>query len=1081
MLKKASAIGHEPQYQLDDDGTFVIENYNDARPFASFFPGIAGLHGIPLWAFYVNRNQGIASFGVKNKNYSITEFYPANTAYGLTATAGFRTFIKGTAEGKPFFYEPFATMIPGQKEGIRQTMRIRPWELELEDDNSALGLKTTVKYFTLPGEPIAALVRTVTVKNTGSLPLTFQVIDGHPRVLPYWLSGDILKHMSYTAQAWAEVRNLDDNGIPFYKLKVEINDRPEVTVLKKGNFYFGYVQNGKSMRKTSVIVDPDLVFGSDVSFVRPLVFMSDVHFSLPRHQSGDNKFPCAMSFFAATLAPDKNVTLNSMIGHISDEASLNRFARKAAQSDYFTAKARENRNMIEQLTGAIGTWSGKNTFDQYCRQTYLDNLLRGGMPILLPAGKENKVYYVYSRKHGDLERDYNNFQLSDSYYSQGNGNYRDMNQNKRNDIFFNPRISDHNVVAFYNLLQMDGGNPLIVKGTLFFFELSGKKAGQVLGTLAEKDDIAKLEEFLVHPFEPGGLLLFVENKGIRLLVKSVAFMSVVLEHSRSVQDAEHGEGYWTDHWTYNLDLLESYLAVYPEKEREILFERNMFTFFDNDHIVLPRSEKHVLAGSNKVRQFGSVVRNEEKAQLIGSRKHDKHLVHDNFGKGKVYTTSLIGKMVCLLTVKLATLDPDGIGVEMEADKPSWYDALNGLPGVFGSSLPETFELKRMAQFLLDRCGEDLSIAVPEELARFFTRLETALGKHRSLSPYAFWDAASTAKEEYRAAILFGVSGREIVVNGSRLRRFLSLALEKINAGLARATDRSTGLYYTYFTYEAKKFKEQKRLSHKGLPCVKIEAFTRHPLPFFLEGEVHYMKTEPKKEKVRKLFTAVRNSALYDRALGMYKVNASLAREPKDLGRCTVFTPGWLENESIWLHMEYKYLLELLKAGLYNEFFSDFARAGICFQDPARYGRSILENSSFISSSAFPDPAYHGRGFVARLSGSTAELIHMWLIMTAGHRPFVMNDKGELELRLSPVIPADYFTREGTFSFVFLGKTRVTYYNQPRADTFASGQAIQRLTITWDNGATTDIEGPIVTRTFAERIRGQEARTIEAYY
>ena len=27
----------------------------------------------------------------------------------------------------------------------------------------------------------------------------------------------------------------------------------------------------------------------------------------------------------------------------------------------------------------------------------------------------------------------------------------------------------------------------------------------------------------------------------------------------------------------------------------------------------------------------------------------------------------------------------------------------------------------------------------------------------------------------------------------------------------------------------------------------------------------------------------------------------------------------LKNESIWLHMEYKYLLELLKNGLYAEF------------------------------------------------------------------------------------------------------------------------------------------------------------------
>ena len=29
--------------------------------------------------------------------------------------------------------------------------------------------------------------------------------------------------------------------------------------------------------------------------------------------------------------------------------------------------------------------------------------------------------------------------------------------------------------------------------------------------------------------------------------------------------------------------------------------------------------------------------------------------------------------------------------------------------------------------------------------------------------------------------------------------------------------------------------------------------------------------------------------------------------------------GWLENESIWLHMEYKYLLELIRNGMYEAF------------------------------------------------------------------------------------------------------------------------------------------------------------------
>src|SRR3989339_2149590 len=113
---------------------------------------------------------------------------------------------------------------------------------------------------------------------------------------------------------------------------------------------------------------------------------------------------------------------------------------------------------------------------------------------------------------------------------------------------------------------------------------------------------------------------------------------------------------------------------------------------------------------------------------------------------------------------------------------------------------------------------------------------------------------------------------------------------------------------------------------------------------------------------------------------MYKVNASLADQPIEIGRCKIFTPGWLENESIWLHMEYKYLLELLKAGLYKEFFADFKDVLIPFQNPKTYKRSILENSSFLASSAHPNPDIHGQGFVARLSGACAEFIDIWVIM-----------------------------------------------------------------------------------------------------
>ena len=155
--------------------------------------------------------------------------------------------------------------------------------------------------------------------------------------------------------------------------------------------------------------------------------------------------------------------------------------------------------------------------------------------------------------------------------------------------------------------------------------------------------------------------------------------------------------------------------------------------------------------------------------------------------------------------------------------------------------------------------------------------------------------------------------------------------------------------------------------------------------------MHALKTRKATlERARTLYQ-VRESALYDRKLGMYKTNAPLAACSPEIGRLRAFTPGWLENESVFLHMAYKYLLEVLRAGLHDEFFADMRRGLVPFLDPQTYGRSPLENSSFIVSSAHPDESLHGRGFVARLTGATTEFLSMWTVHD-GRAPPLLHER-----------------------------------------------------------------------------------------
>jgi hypothetical protein len=618
----------------------------------------------------------------------------------------------------------------------------------------------------------------------------------------------------------------------------------------------------------------------------------------------------------------------------------------------------------------------------------------------------------------------------------------------------------------------------VVKGSRFILE-SPQEFAIKTKTLIPEDKRQPLRLFLEKPFTPGECVMFLEENGICPKTDIENFLALLLGSCAEINDAEHGEGYWIDHWHYNLDLLESYLLLYPEDIKVLLFETKNFTYFDNDAVIAPRESKYVLL-DGVPRQLHSVVHDAKKNELINSRADQKNISRTRNGTGDVFLSTLFTKLLCLFVNKYASLDPFGTGIEMEADKPNWYDSLNGLPALFGSSSCELFELKRLACFAADSLKNAAikDLLVPNEIADFFGFLIRLTDEWKSAdgdADFAFWQKSGIAKEEYRAKTRLGFSGSERVVAASDIIAGFETALRKIETGLQAGYDKTAGIYCSYFIHEVTEY-ETLPGSH-----IKPLQFRQKRLPFFLEGQMHALRTCDGLSKAKKLHEAVKHSELFDTKLQMYKVTASLGSMPEEIGRCRVFTPGWLENESIWLHMEYKYFLELLKRELYEEFFADFKKIMIPFQDPQRYGRSILENSSFLVSSAFPYRQLHGNGFVARLSGSTAEFIQIWLIMNAGNRPFSLDARGQLMLTLQPSLPGWLFKRkEKTYSFCFLGTTEVIYKNPGLKNTFGQdGCRISKLTVTDKKGGVTVIESGAIPSPLALRVRSGEISRIEA--
>lgn len=80
---------------FDSAGRYVLRDYDQLKPMSNFLAGLGGKWGFPMWAFYVNRGQGITSFGKMNKDGAIAKFNTAEKAYQQTPFTGFRTFVKG--------------------------------------------------------------------------------------------------------------------------------------------------------------------------------------------------------------------------------------------------------------------------------------------------------------------------------------------------------------------------------------------------------------------------------------------------------------------------------------------------------------------------------------------------------------------------------------------------------------------------------------------------------------------------------------------------------------------------------------------------------------------------------------------------------------------------------------------------------------------------------------------------------------------------------------------------------------------------------------------------------------------------
>ncbi|HOQ04824.1 MAG TPA: hypothetical protein PKY88_06390 [Anaerohalosphaeraceae bacterium] len=1034
-------------YHLEPGGVFRIDQYDSRPAFAGFLPGIGGPDGVPLWCLYVNRGQAVSSFGVANKNHAILEFLPANWAYQMTPIQGFRTFCFADE----VFLEPFG-LRSRPTDSVRRTLWIEMDRIKIREDNEPFGLRFEVVYFSPVSRPLGSLIRLLTVTNLTVKTRKLFLLDGLAQLLPAGFTELGIKTMRRIYEAYASVR-LIDGRIPFYAARVRVHDEAEVEEVQSGNFYASWLSEGDYLLPVEPYYDPDVIFGTDQDLLLPRHFTPQ---GLPdrSRQVGENKLPCALTPVQTALGPQESLVLVSIAGMAPNESLLKTFLSNFQKLSDFESASRQSRKTIETLTAPAFTLSGDPRLDGYARQNFLDNILRGGIPYSLPSRRGPVLLHLYSRRHGDAERDYNFFDLPACPLSSGEGNYRDICQNRRNNLWFYPQTADAEIRMFASLLQPDGYNPLSVKGYRWLWPQSDNPVH-----ICPSEDSAAQDAFvsiLKRPFLPGELLAWANLYAPNLPDRHSWLEQILSRCDVHLEASGHEGGYWIDHWTYITDLLESYEALYPERIQTVLTEPADIEWFCEPAQVVDRRQKYLLRKKG-LRQL--------------------HAVQDApCPPVPLPPVTLFGKLCALLALKIVSLDFEGRGVEMEAGRPGWNDALNGLPGLFGSSTCETAEICRLTRWLLRILPTIPDTRFPEAVADL---LEAVLADVRS--DYS-WHRAADIRESYRRKIYQNSSDKTRLVKGAVLKKLLQGILARCEKAVQESINPQNGLLHTYY-FHTPQPPSANRLED-------IRSFEAHPLPLFLEGQVHWLRICDT-QTARRIAAAVRQSPLLDPQLKMYKLNESLESCSPEIGRARTFTRGWFENESVWLHMTYKYLLELLKHGLHEDFFEDAQTMLVPFMKPQVYGRSILENSSFIASSVCPDPEARGRGFVARLSGSTAEFIHIWLLLTVGARPFRL-DAGRLIFDPAPALPGEWFTKqphtirwkdrsflipENAFACALLGDILLVYHNPARKNTYGPS-SVRPVQYILDEQIT--ITNPYLTEEAAEKIRNRKIERLDIH-
>ncbi len=759
---------------LDGARHFRVSNLDGMPP---FFMSVVS--DSDHWLFL--SSNGALTAGRRDPDHALFPYHSDDRIHDSVEHTGSRTLLRVARDGRTCLWEPFSDRWQGAYRTARDLYKhVRGDRVVFEERNEDLGLAFRVAWST---SHRFGFVRRCTLVNTGSGPVTVDLLDGIQNVLPADIGWRFQLEFSTLVDGYKRTELLPATGLALFRLSSVPADRPEPSEALRANVAWSLGLDAPvhllsstqlpAFRRGAALVEETDIRGRRGAYLAGSTLTLEPGASRSWYLVADLGLDaCAVAALEARLADGRDLEAELLADIARGAEGLQ---RRVAAADGLQATADErsvarhfSNTLFNIMRGGIpglGTRVPADDFRRYVEassrataaraQAFLDSLpaelerpdlvaraAATGDPDLERLAREY-LPLTFSRRHGDPSRPWNIFSIqvqaedgSRAYAYQGN--WRDIFQNWEALGHSYPVFLEAMIAKFADCSTADGHNPYRVLREGFDWET-------------------------VDPHDPWSFI-----------------------------------GYWGDHQiVYLLRLLEASERAHPGALAGLL-DRRIFAFADVPYRIKPYAD--LLADPHRTIDFDERAHRAVLARAAAQGADGKLLQ----GPGGPVRAGLGEKLLIAALAKLSNLVP-GAGIWMNTQRPEWNDANNALVG-YGLSVVTLCHLRRYLAFCRGLLAGGVTVSA--EVAAWLQAVHAALqgatpeAADTPQGRRALLDALGLAASRYREGLYReGFSGRLAPLAPGLIQGLLDAALGHLDHAV-RANRRDDGLYHAYNLMEA---------------------------------------------------------------------------------------------------------------------------------------------------------------------------------------------------------------------------------------------------------------------------------------